>query len=317
MKKKIIPILSAILCATTLVACSDTDKKVSFSGYWYKDINVLPTKQQTETLVYDVSFTEAAGTQSAGYDSIDYDGTYTTTLKRVSEGYQYTTLLDVTVSFVIDGEVMTETDKVSSTVTFTTETDGFRPIASEKTLVNHAPINNATKETYCTASNYTITTVYDNDGEGGKCTIVNNENEADQTKSFEIDADEYTYLDNEQLLFALRGVNPSVSASPSFLVYDAFKDSVYNINAAYGSAVTGKSFTFNKNGAAHTGTVDYYAVSLSIDAEMPGTSQTIWVAKTTNAQSNTYRNVILRMENPLYYSMGTLVYELTDATFAE
>ena len=50
---------------------------------------------------------------------------------------------------------------------------------------------------------------------------------------------------------------------------------------------------------------------------MPGTSQTVWVAKTTDAQKNSHRNAILRIETPLYYSMGSLVYELKDATFAE
>lgn len=319
MKKKIIPIISAILCATTLTACTDTDKKVSFSAYWYKNSN-LPVLT-TETLVYDVSFEEAAGTQSAGYDSIDYDGTYTTTLKRVQGEneivYHYDTTLDVKVTFVVDGATKEETDKIVSHVEFTGETDGFSPIKSTKTIENHSPINGATTERYCEYAAYTVTTVYDNDGKGGKCTIVNNDNEASQTKSFEIETDEYTYLDNEQLVFALRGVNPSVSSSPVFLVYDAFKNSVYNIKATYGSVVTGKDFQFNKNGAAFNDSVDYYAVSLAIDSDMPGTSQTVWVAKTTDAQKNSHRNAILRIETPLYYSMGTMIYQLTDATFAE
>ena len=315
MKKKIIPVISAILCATTLVACTDVDKKVSFSAYWYKNAN-LPALT-TETLVYDVNFLEAAGTQSAGYDSIDYDGTYTTKLQLKNDVYYYDTTLDVKVTFVVDGTPKEETDKVVSHVEFTRETDGFTPIQSVKTIENHSPINGATTEKYCSYAAYSITTVYDANGKGGKCTIVNNDNDASQTKSFDIDTEEFTYLDNEQLLFALRGVNPSVSASPVFLVYDAFKNANYNINATFGSVVTGKNFKFNKNGTEFNGSIDYYAVNLAIDADMPGTSQTVWVAKTTDAQKNSHRNAILRIETPLYYSMGSLVYELKDATFAE
>lgn len=315
MKKKIIPIISAILCATTLAACTDTDKKVSFSAYWYKNAN-LPVLT-TETLVYDVSFNEAAGTQSAGYDSIDYDGTYTTKLYLKNDVYYYDTTLDVKVTFVVDGVTKEETDKVVSHVEFTRETDGFSPIKSVKTIENHSPINGATAETYCSYAAYSVTTVYDSDGKGGKCTIVNSDNDASQTKSFDIDTEEYTYLDNEQLVFALRGINPSVSASPVFLVYDTFKNANYNINATFGSVVTGKDFKFTKNGAEFNDSIDYYAVKLAIDADMPGTAQTVWVAKTTDAQKNSHRNAILRIETPLYYSMGTLVYELKDATFAE
>ena len=314
MKKKFIPVVSALLCTAMLTACVDTDKKISFSAYWYNDVNTsVPT---TETLVYDVSFEQAAGTKSAGYDAIDYDGTYTTKLRLENNLYYYETTLDIKVTFTVDGEEKVETDKVKSSVVFKNETNGFMPVQSVKEIQTHSPINGATTETYYSYANYTVTTIYDGDDDG-KCTIVNNENDAKQTKSFDIETDEYTYLDNEQLIFALRGVNPSVSATPVFLVYDAFKNAVYNIKATYGSVITGKEFNFKKKGTAVKETIDYYAVNLAIDDDMPGTAQTVWVAKTTKATNNKYRNVILRIVSPLYYSMGTLVYELADADFAD
>ena len=327
--KKLISILALVLGASILTACSDAGKKTAFSGYWYQNAATpeVGVQRTDETLVYDVSFTAGSGLKSAGYE-LDYNGEYTTTLSiQTVEGktvYHYDTKLAVNVTYIYQGKTETKQDEVTSHVEFETATNGLRPIRSEKTIKNHSPKNSASSLESCySVVNYTVTTEYNSSASGGSCTVVNLDAKENGSKksSFSV-KDEYTCLDNEQLFFALRGVNPSVSSSPSFSVYDAFKRSVLTVKASYGSKVEGKEFKFNKYNAAESAfkenkaNIDYYPVSVAIDADMPGTTQTVWVAATKNSQSNDNRNVILRMENPLYYSLGTLTYTLKSAQFS-
>ena len=65
------------------------------------------------------------------------------------------------------------------------------------------------------------------------------------------------------------------------------------------------------NGKEGKKAIEYYPVSISIVDEYPGATQTAWYAKPSDkSSSNTYRNVLLRLETPIFYNLGTLVYEL-------
>lgn len=327
--KKLISIFALAMSACMFTACSNVSKKTAFSGYWYQNAATpeVGVQRTDETLVYDIDFEAGSGLKNAGYE-MDYNGEYTTTLSiRTVDGktvYHYDTKLLVDVTYIYQGKSETKQDEVTSHVEFETAINGLRPIRSEKAIKNHSPKNSASSLAGCySVVNYTVKTEYNSSVSGGSCTVVNLDAKENGSKksSFSV-KDKYTCLDNEQLFFALRGVNPSVSSSPSFSVYDAFKRSVLTVKTSYGKKVEGKEFKFNKYNAAEAAfketkaNIDYYPVSVSIDADMPGTTQTVWVAATKNAQANENRNVILRMENPLYYNLGKLTYTLKSAQFS-
>lgn len=315
-RKTLISCLAVMLCTTTLAACVNTDKHVSFSHYWYQDSDI-PTAT-AETLVYDVRF-EAGSGLSQNY-TLDYKGTYTTVLQPQDETgkLRYETSLVMDVTYTLNGEPVTLQDTVTSWVEFTAN-KSLTPIAAHKEIKCHSPNNaaaNALEECY-TKYDYTVDTTYAADGTGGSCTIVNNASEGSSTPTFELE-DKYTALDNEQLLFALRGINPSTYGAPSFYVYAPFTNAVQTVEASFGSKEEGTEFTFKKNGEEEktSRVINYYPVTLTISSSTPGQSQTIWVAETSDAKSNAYRNAILRMSAPISYNLGTLVYELSSADFS-
>ena len=84
------------------------------------------------------------------------------------------------------------------------------------------------------------------------------------------------------------------------------------------SEKTGKSFTYSLTENSETKTVtkdiSYRPVSIQIDADNPGATQTALIATTDNPSDNTYRNVMLELNVPLSYSFGSLVYKLTSIT---
>ena len=63
--------------------------------------------------------------------------------------------------------------------------------------------------------------------------------------------------------------------------------------------------------------VDYYPVSVSLNAELSGTNHIVWIAAHSNPQQNANRNVILKMEANFPYNMGKLVYNLKSASFSK
>ena len=82
------------------------------------------------------------------------------------------------------------------------------------------------------------------------------------------------------------------------------------------SAEKGDDFTFQQNGTETSTAIQFYPVSIALDEKNSGQTQTAWVAKTTNPSNNRYRNVVLRLEAPLSYGMGSLIYTLKSANFS-
>ncbi len=309
--KKILSAIALTICATTLTACGNTSEKVTFKEYWLEDANVTPATV-LETLTYDVSFKKATGLNE-GY-TIDYkNGVYTTKLTLNEGVYRYETSLNIDVIYTVGSQTVTKNDSVVSWVEFK-KTAKLQPIASHKELACHSPANGgSTIDTCFVYSNYTVDTTYNENGLGGKSVIVDNETNASQESTFTVE-DKYTCLDNEQLLFALRGLSQSTT-SASVSVYAPFSGVVQPISLTYSTLNTETEFTFQKGETQVKQIVNYYPVSVKINAQLPGATQTAWIAETTNAQSNTFRNVILQLETPLSYNLGSLIYKLKSANF--
>lgn len=324
MKRKTLLSIASILVGTTLFAsCTNTNNKVSFKQYWYRNSDT--TTESSEILVYNVSYEAGTGLSDDGYTLNYNNGKYTTKLslckdENEKEFYRYETELTIDVTYVLSGETFTAQDSVKTSVDFEKSVT-LAPIKSHKELINHSPLSvaGATVNDCFTKYDYVVDITYD--GAKGNAVVDNRASDTDNVApfAFEIeDSDKYTYLDNENLLFALRGINPTEKSSPSILVYAPFTKAVQSIKTSFGTKAEDK-FKFAKNGEteATEKSISYYPVSLSIDSKSPGATQDLKIATHNDPKTNGFRNVILEMKVPLSYSLGTLTYKLASAQFSE
>ena len=327
--KKLISAVARALCAATLTACSSA-MKVSFDANWYYDTTSnLITGLSEEKLTYKITYDKSDGLYTDYYTTDYTDGKYETSLKTVEvEGetvYEYTAVMTVNVAYTLlsSGETSESfADEMTTTVRFKGVSGGLAPIYSKKTTKSHSPngVKAAVLTDCYTYYHYDVETTYANGK--GTTTITDYEKNfvkgdkdapsAYFTNTFKTSGD-YTYLDNEQLLFALRGM-PAGSTKVS--VYNAFTKAKQTISVSTEKS-TGGEFTFKLDGAEEKRAINYVPFSVVISAENPGATQTVWIAKTEDALRNKFRNVILRLETPIAYGAGSLVYELTDASFAK
>lgn len=319
--KKLLPVLALILGMSSLSACTENDQNIEFGNYWNSNATVA-YEQIDETLTYGVTFEKAAGYEALGYTLSYSDGTYVTQLKSEQlDGknvYRYTTALNIKVTYQYGtSEPVTLEDSIVTESVFLDAANNLRPISSSKKVISNSPNNGgASKVENCYISyNYEITTTYNENGKNATCKIVNNakpDAPVTQETAFSISTKKYSYLDNEQLLFALRGF-PSNSSSSKVQIYSPFLDTTQKINLSF-SSEEGKEFTLKENGEDVKKNITYIPVSLTIDGNNPGATQKAWIAKTTNPQKNTNRNVMLQLETPLSYNIGKLVYTLNSVT---
>lgn len=341
MKKKILTAIALTLTAMTLTACGATSKP-SFAPNWQSNALSKEFKQTTETLVYDVTFEKSNFLQKE-YFSVEYcgagnsvPGTYTTTLECLDDGtYKYSTDLSVNVTYTLASDAtqtVTFTDSVQSEVVFHQVGKYMQPVYSKKKAHCYSPRKAAATElkyTY-TEYNYEFLIEYNEGMTEGKLTRTDlSENprtllsvqkypDGVATNNFEIDQKKLLCLDNEQLLFALRGLsNKEIASEKSFNVYNASMLTMEKVTTSpLDEAKT--SFTFSLNGAepaAHQ--ISYTPLSLKINGRNATLSQELWYAQTTSSTINEYRNVLLKMKTPMHSSIGSLIYTLRSATFGE
>lgn len=308
--------MAAALACCSMTACA-SEEKIAFRHFWKENVDATQYTL-TETLVYDVAFT--ASTLSSGRNyTLDYkDGVYTASLslRKKDDGqsfyYVYRTELSINAVYTLQGETKICEDSIVSEIEFKDDAT-IAPIRSTKTMKSSSPRNsaaNSIEECY-SVYEYTIHTEYNDACTHGTTTITNKENESENT-GFDIDTSKYSYLDNEQLLLAARAIDPTVNASAKVQVYAPFTRTAQTIGIQFSNVVSA-DFKFVQNGSEATKTMKYYPVSLKINGSYPGATQTAWIAsqKTTNS-----RNLLLKLETPLSYDIGTLTYTLRLATFS-
>ena len=322
---------------TLLCACSG-GTPLSFSANWYRNTALGDSIGQThETLTYSVTFTPSE-TSEEGL-TVEYDaGTYTTELINdnvtladgsTKEGYIYTTELSISGRYRLGGEVKEFSDFVTSKVTFLPVGYGLQPVKSEKEVSSTSPRNAAAEtldgavgefhypyDVSYDASLSTATAVYtdlvEREQEDGSSALPEPE-----TREFDI-AGDTTYLDNEQILFALRGLTlTNAVAFRTLNTVTGMVTEVTNSSQASAPGSVKESVDFMKDGEAVKQEIDAVELSLSYRTAHSGQPQKLVYAATTSTGDNTYRNVLLRMEVPVLQSLGTLVYRLTEADFTD
>ena len=315
--KKIALALETALACTSLAACGNPDNKLIFNDYW--ELNSLaPSSSLQETLVYKVKFEADGGLNMLNYKLSYGEGTYTTTLKSQGQGYVYTTSLSMPVSFKYGSDAAVEaTDTVETEVTFQRAGNGLTPISSKKKVVSHTPTQNtATSSDSCfLLYDFTVETLY---AEDGKATSAATYSQAEgdpivMNSEFSYDGGKHSYLDNEQLLLALRAVSASTT-SGTVKSYNVFTEAKQSVKLSFSTEETGKEFSYTLNGQDIKTNISYRSVNMVIDAKNPGATQTALIATTSKPENNVHRNVMLQLVTPLSYSIGRFVYTLSSIT---
>ena len=307
--------LVATLTVGSLAACTDTNQKLIFGDYW--EVNALVSSSSIdETLEYAVTYEKGAGADVLGYTLTYGEGAYVTTLKTHSQGYIYTTSLTMPVTFQYGSEeAETATDVVTTEVVFQRSKDGLRPISSVKHVVSHTPQSGgATSTESCYALyDFTVETTYPTEGQAtSTVTYETSEEPYVVTSTFDASDDKYSYLDNEQLLLALRALSPSTT-SGTVQIYNPFIEGKQNIQLSFAESAA-QELTLNWNGDTTKKTIACRSVSLKIDDKNPGGTQTAIIAQRTSANENTNGNVMLQLTVPLSYNLCNLVYTLKSVT---
>ena len=310
MKKKLFAVLAATLAGSTLFlsACTAGDSKIVFKNYWNYNTESTSNERIDETLVYEVSYTSYGG--DINY-TLDYDGTYTTRLvSKSNDTYEFTSELDVTASFTVNGVTEEKQDSVKTQVIFYKAggEDNLRPVSSYKKLTSHSPAytNGASSPKDCYYRyDYEFTTTYQ-DGQG-VCDAVRRYYNADtqefvdvpQRYTFGASSSKRSVLDNEQFPVAFRampaGTNTKVQMFNPFLGYSQ------NYVVSVSGDAKEKEYSYTRNGA------DFKDTS--------GQPQRAEIATLENNQMNSTRNIMLYYCAPLSNNMGLLEYKLISATY--
>lgn len=334
MKKKLFAALALALSTVALASCGANNQKLIFSANWQQQTLKELSDATAEELTYEVKFEENSFLQKE-YFTVEYcgknnsnPGTYTTKLEYLPENstYRYSTELTIDVTFTLaDGQFETKTDTVSSVAIFKKADQSLTPLSSRKTVLCHSPNNvaAATLEQTYTEYNYAFDIEYAYDGNtltGGKVTKTDYNGKlltsSPSTSDFDIELKKLTYLDNEQLLFALRGIS-ALSGEKKVNTFNASLNAVEEMSITPSSDVK-TDFTFSLDGGeTTTKTIEYIPVALKSNNKNNQITQTLWYAKTLESNNNVYRNVLLKMSVPMHYYLGTLTYTLKDAKFSK
>ena len=323
MKIKRLAGLAALLPLVLLSACRNVTS-LTYGSYWYGDTtNSNIFSGETETLEYAVSFVPSESAKLR----IGYEGTYTMRLgdeNRLVDGasvpcYHLNTELAVTATFTLGNDSMTFEDSVVSDVYFLSAADGLRPLESSKTVVSTSPLNanpaSLDKDIAYHTFRYSTHTVYNADLSSAMFTLTNLDPEAnDAAKEVTIAlGNKGSYLDNEQLLFALRGLD--MTSTENFRTINPTKRTEEKLAFSEAPEAVLQPASFTLNGEEINAEIEARKVSLAYQSEASGQTQTFVYATHSGAAGNRYRHVLLTYEAPAIQSVGTVVYTLKSANF--
>lgn len=322
MKHKGFLTLFVLAPLTMLCACGGTISNLSFNANWYKNTSLKDNLAGTnEELEYAVTCKSQEGAKI----QVEYsDGVYRTKLQNgqvgiddSQEGYIYTTDLSVKVRFTVNG-MTSETfeDSVHSEVQFLSAARGLKPIKSLKQVHCHAPLTDspASLDSSYAEYDFAYEIGYNSDLSEANVAYTNNlHSQNNTTTNYSLKGDG-TFLDNEQLLFALRGLDLSIPVT--FRSLNLVQDKMQQVSVTTLDQSTAAVDFVADGQDVRQDALAVNSVTLRYAGSGAGQPQTLIYAKTTDSSSNLYRNVLVEMQVPLYFSLGTVTYQLKNAQFA-
>jgi len=319
-------ISASVLCGVIAISgCSASS--TTFSANWYKNTSITTAISGTsEKLTYEISYT--AGTNEE-YGLNYSDGTYETNLINTTYSYEdgstpenvylLTTSLKTNVSYAIGDESATYTDTVTSKVYFKTVDNALQPIYSYKEFSCHSPLG-ATPVSFNDSViyyHYSFETVYDKTLSTATLTYKKLDGDEsalkDSEKEYSVSTN-YTYLDNEELLFAVRGMTISEDSSTTISTLNASRSLTQNVSITNNGSEAG-TYKFDMGEGETDYSITANKITIIISSLQSGGEQTAYYAA-ASTDNNEYRGVMLSLDTTLPYALGTLSYNLTKAEFS-
>lgn len=322
MKKLRIAAIATALPLVLCAACGAADQSLGLSANWYSNTNNTNLAGTSETAEYTVTFEPEK--ENADFTAEYTDGVYKTTLRdeNISSaegnplGYHFHTELTVKGRFILKGERGEEfTDTVVSDVWFLSVAEGLRPVRSEKRSDCHVPVAGASSVSASSLHyTYSYTTTYTADLSSATVLFTQTVPEEKSSETVLKLKGRTSYLDNEQILFAIRGLN--LQTAFTFRSVNPVQLLPATVQGAAGEGEERKE-TFSVNGVSEERTVSVAKTSISYTGTYRGGSQVLYYAQRTSPTANAYRNILIRAEVPALESLGTYVYSLKSVTFNE
>lgn len=327
MKKKVFGLLAATLAGSTLFlsACSAGDSKIVFKNYWNYNTESTSNELIEETLRYEVSF--------LSYDSgmnyaLDYEGTYETKLvSKSNDTYEFTSTLDLTVSFTVNGQTEEKQDTVKTYVHFYKAggTDNLRPISSWKKLTSHTPVftksASSPKDCYL-RYDYEFETTYENGQGSCEATRYFYNKITDkydlgvpQTYTFSASSSKRSVLDNEQFPVAFRAMPAGTNTKVQ--MFNPYLGHSQNYVVKLSGDTKEKKYEYTLNETAVNETIKYNTASIIVDGTWSGQPQWAEIASLQDPQMNRNRNIMLYYCAPLDNNIGAVVYKLKSAKYSK
>lgn len=330
MKKKRFASLLIVAPLALLAACSSTPSLVLGSN-WFSNTGIRDIPEGfSETLEYAVTFEKSASAQNGRF-SLDFPngGNYKTTFKagevNNQKTYVYETTLTMHAQYTLDG-VSTSfdfDDVIKTHVEFLDVQNELRPLSSWREVHGTVPASTPSSapdklENAYYKLDYRTEIVYDWEEETAAFTLIDLASEATEANKStqEIDVDESgLYFDNEQLFPLLRAAE--LSSSMVIYTVDPTTRTAEKVAVKDGPTATTlkQSVKFKTDEAAVERDFNVIELSLGYSKQNSGPAQKFTIVQRGARDHNAYRNVILKYEAPVIYSLGTLTYRLTSADF--
>lgn len=326
MKKNRIAILFTLAPFALLCACGGGTPSLGLSSNWYLNTALREVSADTfEELTYSVKLSDVPdGDYRVVYDE---DGSYMTRLTGTLDPETNTAVYQLHTEFSIGGhfeyrgkESEHFVDRTSSDVFFLDVSENLRPLRSYKEIESHVPLASPDEDNLSAYYHYAYSIRYDASLEDATFAMTDLTKEGAEPVEKEIDIDDSgTYLDNEQIFFALRGLD--FTSTVQFRSIDPQTQLCADVS--FPSAPTASSGTFSFKVFDREGNlleegdrpIDTYNVNLSYRTAQPGPGREIVYAAKKNVENNVYRNVPLQITCPIMHSLGTLTYTLERAVF--
>lgn len=356
-KNKRAGFLALLLCGSVLClsACTDSGK-TNFQNGWNKDTNIEVGLVETAYYKVS-SFEGSSSTYGVSYDGVYKTELKHITFDDGTNGYEYSTYLHYDVTFTLGTEAKTfdneftydpmdenatptvidatsipsnDADYCITKVKFKEARNGLTPISSEKQLSSHTPRDTApTKIENCWGDKVVAYKTVIEYGENNKATytyIQGAENfgktydevakENKKTAKFNYSGDKLSYLDNEQLMLAFRAIDKEETSATVASYSPLLGERKYKFS--FENSSKNESFTYALDGEKKKEkSLAFRKATLSLSAKQSGPSYTVKVAKQPDNGINENRNIILEIQTPLSYNIGTIVYKLAIVNYTK
>lgn len=315
---------AAVLAPIMLLAACGSTPQLTVNTNWYSNTNVGDNITGTkEELLYTVNFVpeDDKADFRAEYDPGKL--TMTLTDETISfgggtspqHGYHLHTEYEIKGRYYVKNVAGDEfTDFTRSDVWFLPAvSENLRPVRSYKEVQCAVPVT-AAKEAKDAENvyHYSYTTDY-KETQSATVTYKDFLEENNNAEYVIKLGSGGSYFDNEEILFALRGLD--LSAAFTFRTINPITRSRAKISTVSKPTAESVTLTFSLNGVSEERTVDSFNFAIRYGGTNSGRAQNCIYAKRTSASQNTYRNILLRLETYALSSLGTFVYQISEATF--